>query len=186
MYKLFSSLALMAALATPAALHASMMSGQFSIQGTVTNDVATHTLSFLGPSIETGYGTQTGDFTTLLTDNEHVPTGTATIVYGPYVPGSAFFSVGGVNAVIQSLTESVSKPDGHTVYGFSGTADFSATGYDTTPGSFTFSTQDSGPVTFSATVITTGTPAVPEPSSLALFGTGAFGLAGIVSRKLRA
>lgn len=185
MYKLLSSLALVAALAAPAA-NASMMSGQFSIQGTVTNNPTTHTLSFAGPSIETGYGTQTGTFQTLLTDNEHVPTGTATIVYGPYVPGSSFFTVGPLTAVIESLTESMSMPDGHTVYGFSGTANFSAAGYDTTPGSFTFSTQDSGPVTFSATAITTGTPAVPEPSSLALFGTGAFGLAGIVSRKLRA
>jgi hypothetical protein len=186
MHRIFSSLALMAALATPAALHASMISGQFSIQGTVTNNPTTHTLSFLGPSIETGYGTQTGTFQTLLTDNEHVPSGTETIVYGPYVPGSSFFTVGPLTAVIQSLTESISMPDGHTVFGFSGTADLSAAGYDTTPGSFTFSTQDSGPVTFSATVIAAGTSAVPEPSSLALFGTGAFGLAGIVSRKLRA
>lgn len=185
MHKFFSSLALVAALTAPAALHASMMSGQFSIQGTVINDPTTHTLSFLPPSIETGYGTQTGSFSTLLTDNEHVPSGTSIIAYGPYVAGSSYFSVGSMSVIIQSLTESTSMPDGHMVYGFSGTADFSAPGYDTTPGSFTFSTQDAGPVTFSATAVTTGTPAVPEPSSLALFGTGAFGLAGIISRKFR-
>ena len=185
MYKFFASLALIAALAAPAA-HASMMSGQFSIQGTVINDPTTQTLSFLSPSIETGFGTQMGSFSTLLTDNEHVPSGTSTIAYGPYVPGSGYFSVGGLSAVIQSLTESTSVLNGHMVYGFFGTADFSAAGYDMTPGSFTFSTQDSGPVTFSATAVTTGIPAVPEPSSLALFGTGIFGLAGIVSRKLRA
>ncbi|MEO8736371.1 MAG: PEP-CTERM sorting domain-containing protein [Edaphobacter sp.] len=185
MYKLLSSLALVAAFAMPGALHASTMSGQFSIQGTVTNDPTTHTLSFLPPTIETGFGTQTGTFATLLTDNEHVPAGTATIAYGPYVPGSGFFMVGPLSAVIQSLSESTSIIGGHTVYGFYGVADFSAAGYDPTSGSFTFSTQDSGPVTFSATAVMTGASQVPEPSSLALLGTGAFGLAGIVSRKLR-
>ena len=38
----------------------------------------------------------------------------------------------------------------------------------------------------SATIDPPGAPAVPEPSALLLFGTGALGLAGIVSRKLSA
>lgn len=184
MLKLFASLALVAALATPAALHATMMNGQFSIQGSVSTDAVNHVLSFVPTSIETGIGTQTGSFSTLLTDGEFATSGTPTINYDPYIAGSAFFGIGPLNAVINTLTESTSVIDGHTVYGFSGMGTLSAAGFDDTPGSFTFSTQDSGVVTFSATTIA-GSP-VPEPSTLALFGTGAFGLAGIVSRKLRA
>lgn len=186
MHKLLSSLALVAALAAPSVLHASMMTGQFSVQGSVTNDPTTHVLSFIPASIETGYGTQTGTFATLLTNNEHVSAGTPTIAYDPYVAGSAWFTIGSLTATIESLTESTSIIGGHTIYGFSGTGTLAAAGYDITPGSFTFSTQDSGPVTFSATTLTTGTSPVPEPSTLALFGTGAFGVAGMVSRKFRA
>lgn len=183
MHKLLSSLALVAALAAPSALHASMMTGQFSIQGSVTNDPTTHVLSFIPASIETGYGTQTGTFATLLTNNEHVSAGTPTIAYDPYVAGSSWFTVGPLTATIDSLTESTSIIGGHTVYGFSGAGMLTAAGYDMTPGNFTFSTQDSGIVTFSATAATSP---VPEPSTLALFGTGIFGLAGLVSRKFRA
>lgn len=185
MFKLLSSLAVVATLAiAPSALHATMMSGQFSIQGTVTTDNVAHVLTFDPTTIETGFGTQTGSFATLLTDGEHATSGTPTIAYDPYVAGTSFFGIGPLTAVIDTLTESTSIISGHTVYGFSGTGMLSAAGFDTTPGSFTFSTQDSGPVTFSATVLSTSP--VPEPSTLALFGTGAFGLAGLVSRKLRA
>ena len=185
MYKLLSSLALVAAFAAPAALHASPipMSGQFSIQGTVTNDPINTVLSFVPSTVETGFGTQTGTFATLLTNNEHASAGTPTIDYNPYVPGSAFLTVGPLTVTIESLTDTITTPNGHTVFGFSGTADFSAAGYLTTPGSFTFSTQDSGPVTFSATAITTSSAVTPEPTSLLLFGTGALGLAGLASRK---
>jgi len=186
MIRLFSALALVATLSSPAALHAApmdSMSGQFSIQGTVTNDFTAGTLNFVPSSIETGFGTQTGTFAALLTDNEHITAGTPTIHYNPYTPGSAFLTVGPLTATIQSLTETTTTPAGHTVYGFSGTALFASAGYLDTPGSFTFSTQDSGPVTFSATALTTGRSPVPEPSTLALFGTGALGLAGLVSKK---
>lgn len=40
--------------------------------------------------------------------------------------------------------------------------------------------------TIAATIDPPAAPAVPEPSALLLFGTGALGLAGIVSRKLMA
>ena len=186
MYKLLSCLGLVAALAAPGALHASMMSGQFSIQGTVSNNPTTNVLSFIPETIATGVGTQTGTFATLLTDNEHATAGTPTIAYNPYVAGSSYFVIGPLTATINTLTETSSMIGGHMVYGFSGMGTLEAAGYDTTNGSFTFSTQDSGPVTFSATTLTTGTSPVPEPSTLALFGTGAFGVAGMMSRKFRA
>jgi hypothetical protein len=184
MFKLFASLALVAALATPAALHASMMTGQFSIQGSVTTDATNHTLTFIPSTVETGFDTQTGTFATLLSNNEPATGGTAVINYDPYTAGSAFIVIGPLTGTIDSLTETTSVVNGHTVYAFSGMGTLEAAGYDITPASFTFSTQDTGVVTFSATTIA-GSP-VPEPSTLALFGTGFFGLAGVVSRKFRA
>lgn len=184
MLKLFASFALVAALATPAALHASMMTGQFSVQGSVTTDATTHTLTFIPDSVQTGFGTQTGTFTTLLSNNEAATGGTAVINYDPYVSGSAFIEIGPLTGTIDSLNEITSVVGGHTVYTFSGMGVLEAAGYDDTPASFSFTTQDTGVVTFSATTIA-GSP-VPEPSTLALFGTGIFGLAGAVSRKFRA
>ena len=59
------------------------------------------------------------------------------------------------------------------------------------PGGYIFSdvlqTGDNGLAEFSSgTISAIDPPAVPEPSALLLFGTGALGLAGIVARKLAA
>jgi PEP-CTERM motif len=190
MHKALASLTLVAALAlAPISLHAdSIMTGQFSIEGTVTNTVTDGTteLVFDGPTLKTGTGTQTGSFSSLLTDGEAFSAGSSTIVpYNPYVPNSAFFTIGSLSVVVESLMEDTEIINGQTVLGFSGMANLSAAGFADTQAIFTFSTQDSGPVTFSATAIADAPPAVPEPSSLVLFGTGAFGLAGVLSRKLR-
>lgn len=78
--------------------------------------------------------------------------------------------------------------NGQSVRAFSSNGTLAAAGYAITPAIFTFSTQDSttDPVTFSATAIAAPSASpIPEPSSLALLGTGAFGLAGVLSRKLR-
>ena len=190
MHKALASLTLVAALAlAPISLHAdSIMTGQFSIDGTVTNTVTggITELVFDGPTLKTGTGTQTGSFSSLLTDGESFSAGSSMIVpYNPYVPNSAFFTIGSLSVIVESLMEDTEIINGQTVLGFSGMANLSAAGFSDTQAIFTFSTQDSGPVTFSATAIADAPPAVPEPSSLALFGTGAFGIAGVLSRKLR-
>jgi hypothetical protein len=189
MHKALASLSLVAALTlAPTALHADSMTGQFSIEGTVTNMVTSSgpELVFDGPTLRTGTGTQTGTFASLLSDNETFSAGSASVVpYNPYTPGSAFFTIGALSVVVESLMEDTEIINGQTVLGFSGMAELSAAGYTNTEANFTFSTQDSGPVTFSATAIADAPPTVPEPSSLALFGTGAFSLAGLLSRKLR-
>jgi hypothetical protein len=189
MQKALASLSLVAALAlAPTALHADSMTGQFSIDGTVTNMVTNSgaELVFEGTTLKTGAGTQTGTFASLLSDNETFSVGSASVVpYNPYTPGSAFFTIGPLSVAVESLMEDTEIINGQTVLGFSGMASLSAAGYTTTQANFTFSTQDSGPVTFSATAIADAPSTVPEPSSLALFGTGAFSVAGFLSRKLR-
>lgn len=171
-------------IAAPTALHAdTMMTGQFSIQGTVQN-VGT-TLEFVPSSLATGVGTQTGTFALLLTDGEGISNGNANVGYGPYVPGSAFFVVGPLTATLETLTETTEIIGKETVLVFSGVADLTAPGFLDTTASFSFNTPPSGLAPFVATAVVPTPPAVPEPSSLALFGTGILTLAGLASRKLR-
>ncbi len=65
----------------------------------------------------------------------------------------------------------------------SGTGEFHLAGFDTTPASFTLTTQGSSITTFSASAVGT-TLAVPEPMSLALLASslGAFGVARRLGR----
>jgi hypothetical protein len=62
---------------------------------------------------------------------------------------------------------------------------FSVTGYDNTPGAFTFTTQltpGQTSTTFSASALASP---VPEPASLALVGSSLIGFAGMARRKLK-
>jgi len=178
--KLVSALALVAAIAAPVALHATPITGQYSIDGTVTNTGTA--LNFTVGTIRTGIATQFGTFATLVPDNTPVTMGATGIVYAPYTCCS-IFTVGGLTTSIQSITATDTSIGGVPITIFGGTALFTAAGYDPTMGTFGFSTQGSGPVTFSATGASSP---VPEPSTLALMGSGVLGLAGAVRRKFLA
>jgi len=179
--KLLSALTLVAAIAAPAALHATPISGQFSIDGTVTNNGST--LTFLPGTIRTGIGTQLDTFKLLVPDNTPVTAGPMSITFDPYSCCSSF-TVGSLTTTIDSITATNLVIGGVPMTVFGGTADFTAPGFDRTMGTFGFSTQGNGPVTFSATG--TANSPVPEPSTFTLLGSGLLGLAGMAKKKLLA
>jgi hypothetical protein len=181
MRRTFALLALAAALVSaPIALHAdTLMTGQFTLQGTVQN-VGT-TLQFDPANLFTGTGTQTGTFATLLFDHEGVSGGTVNITYNPYVTDSGFFFIGPLTIMLDTLNETTVG----TTLDFSGVATLSAAGFLNTLANYSFSTNATGASQFSATAIVPTAPSVPEPSSLTLFATGVLGIAGSIANKLR-
>ena len=181
MQRIFVALTLVAALLlAPIALHADTMNGQFVVTGGVQN-VGT-TLQFDPGNLFTGTGTQTGTFSTLLFDHEGFSGGTLSIAYNPYTPDSAFFFLGPLTVTIDSLTESTV---GSTL-NFTGVTTLAAAGFTNTLANLSFSTSASGSTLFIATFAGPPVPSpVPEPSSLALFASGALGLTGFAARKFR-
>ena len=101
--------------------------------------------------------------------------------YNPYTPDSAFFFIGPLTVTLDTLNETTV---GSTL-DFSGVATLAASGFINTLANYSFNTPASGISTFTATAIVPTAPSVPEPSTVALFGTGALGLAGFVTRKFR-
>jgi hypothetical protein len=180
--------ALLAPLAAPVALHATPLpiTGQFSVGGSVTP--GTSSFVFDPTTIKTGINTQTGDFVAILGNTTQVSAtgGTPVIAFNPY-PGGAFLKFPNLTIYFLTVNESSFSAGGIPFNIFSGSTIFQSPGFADTSGTFGFSTQGSGEVTFSATGISSGIPStspIPEPASFALFGTAVLASAGLMRKRL--